>query len=181
MYGLVNKAIKHFVIETHDKQTWSAISEKASVDDDMFLAMEAYDDKITYDLVHAASNHLSIEASEILTAFGEYWIEFAEKQGYGSMLDLAGNNIADFTKNLDLMHTHIAQSYQKMRPPSFHCEELSSNSLKLIYSSERDGLHPFVKGLILGLGKRFKLHLKIKEQPLTSNSHEFIVSYSNQL
>ena len=180
MYGLVNKAIKHFVIKNHDKKTWSKIVSKASLDDDMFLAMESYDDAITYDLVHAASSHLNIEASEILIAFGKYWIEFAEKQGYGAMLDLAGDNLVDFTKNLDLMHTHIAQSYQKMKPPSFHCEELSPNSLKLIYSSERAGLQPFVKGLIYGLGKRFKLDLEIEDQPLPPNSHEFIVSYKHQ-
>ena len=179
MYGLVNKAIKHFVIETYDKKTWSEITHDASVDDDMFLAMEAYDDKITYDLVHAASKYLNSDAADILTAFGEYWIGFAEKQGYGAMLDLAGSNIVDFTKNLDLMHTHIAQSYQKIKPPSFHCEELSSTSLKLIYSSKREWLHPFVKGLIFGLGKRFRLHLKIQDQPLTTHSHEFIVSYNN--
>ena len=181
MYGLVNKAIKQFVIESYDQHHWLEITKKASLKDDVFLAMEAYDDNITYSLVNAASNYLNISADNILIAFGQFWIEFAEKEGYGSMLDMAGDNLVDFTRNLDLMHTHIAQSYQEMQPPSFQCEELSNTCLKLIYSSQRQGLQSFVKGLLIGLGKRFKLQLEISDMAISNNKHEFTITYSKAL
>ena len=40
MYGLVNKAIKQFVIESYDQRHWLEITKKASLKDDVFLAME---------------------------------------------------------------------------------------------------------------------------------------------
>ena len=50
MYGLVNKAVKGFVLKNFDEATWSRIHTAAGVDSD-FTAMQAYEDDVTYNLV----------------------------------------------------------------------------------------------------------------------------------
>jgi len=170
MYGLVNKAVQNFVIEGHGEETWNLIKEKAGISEAAFVSMQTYPDNITYDIVGAASEHFSIDANDILEAFGGYWI----------LITLAGGNFPDFLRNLNNMHTHIAQSYDKLRPPSFLCEDIDESTFRLTYTSEREGLAMFVKGLLLGLGEKFEVTLDIDYRGQLKEdeySHEFIVIY----
>ena len=181
MYGLVNKAVQDFVIKGHGEETWNLIKDKAGVSEAAFVSMQTYPDKITYDLVGAASEHFGIDANDILQAFGLHWIKFTMEEGYGHLITLAGGNFPDFLRNLNNMHTHIAQSYDKLRPPSFLCEDIDESTFRLTYTSEREGLAMFVKGLLLGLGEKFEVDLDIDYKGQvegSEQSHEFIVKYS---
>jgi len=181
MYGLVNKAVQKFVTEEHGEENWNIIKEKAGVSEVAFVSMQTYPDNITFNLVGAASEHFGIDANDILIAFGGYWIKFAMNEGYGHLIDLAGGNLPDFLRNLNNMHTHIAQSYDKLRPPSFLCEDIDESTFRLTYTSEREGLAMFVKGLLLGLGEKFGVTIDIDyrgEIQSDAYSHLFIVKYS---
>jgi len=180
MYGLVNKAAKDFVIINHGEGVWEIIKEKANVKDAAFVSMQQYPDMLTYNIVGAASEYLKVDASEILEAFGKYWIQFTMTEGYSHLLDLAGGTFPAFLNNLNNMHAHIAQSYTELKPPSFICEEIDSSTFNFEYHSERPGLAPFVKGLLMGLGDRFNLNLDIKYVGIIGgreNSHKFLVKY----
>lgn len=178
MYGLVNKAVEKFVIENHGEEVWLQIKNHAKIEEESFISMQPYPDKMTYDLVGAASEILNVDAEQILELFGQYWIKFSMK-GYGELLKLAGNTFPEFLKNLDNMHSNIAQSYTKLQPPSFICHEITENKIELIYISNRPGLMPFVKGLLIGLGDYFKITLEISYQGSPSeNQHLFNINHS---
>jgi hypothetical protein len=83
MYGLVNKAIEDMVCDRFGEETWEEIKKKAQLDVDVFISMDGYPDDVTHRLVKAASEILAISSSEILQAFGEYWVLYTAKEGYG--------------------------------------------------------------------------------------------------
>lgn len=172
MYGLVNRAIEQLVVSLKGEDAWSRICRKTNWGDEGFVAMQAYDDEVTYRLVGAVSEELGLPPHEVLKAFGEYWILYTAEEGYGEMLAMCGDNIRDFLRGMNQMHARIAVTMTEIRPPHFHVEEVSPTELHLHYESDRNGLTPMVEGLIVGLAKRFgqritieHIEAKTKEKP----------------
>ena len=162
MYGLVNIAIRDLISTEHGAETWRRIRERAGVETDTFIAMETYPDSVSYALVSAASEILEVRQEALLEAFGEYWMSFTAKQGYGETLDFAGSDIEEFLEHLDDMHARIALSFPELDPPSFRTERAADGRLELHYHTERPGLAPMVVGLLRGLGKRFNQAIEIE-------------------
>ncbi len=157
MYGLVNQAIQGLVTKEFGEESWLEIKAKAGVTDPIFVSMQSYDDSVTYGLVGAASEVLDMNASDLLEAFGEYWVLYTAEEGYGEMLDMAGNTFPEFLSNLNHLHRRVGDIMPGLTPPSFECEIVSEQEIKLFYTSRREGLDPMVTGLIKGLAKRFGL------------------------
>lgn len=162
MYGLVNKAVQGLICDRFGEETWNRILEESGVDIADFVAMQAYDDQITLDLVATASRVLDAPADGLLEAFGEYWTIYTAEEGYGSLLDSTGNTLTEFLANLDNLHTRVSLAMPDLRPPSFEYEEVSESLARLHYRSEREGLSPMVIGLLKGLSVRFKTPIDIK-------------------
>jgi hypothetical protein len=163
MYGLINIAIRDLVKSKFSEQQWDQIFKQSGATDAAFIRMCPGDDATTYALVGAASDVLGLPASEILQAFGEYWTEFTADEGYGPLLDAAGSTLPEFLQNLDQLHTRVGMMYPDLKPPSFVCSEIADDSLMLHYKSGRDGLDDLVIGLLRGLGRRFKVDVKIEQ------------------
>lgn len=164
MYGLVNRAIEELVIATAGKETWNRVKQQAGVTEATFISMHPYPDEMTYSLVGAASEILEVDAAELLRGFGKHWILFTANEGYGSLLDMAGDTLRDFLMNLDALHARLGMSMPDLQPPSFRVRDGEDGQLTLLYYSERDGLAPMVVGLLEGLGERFSVDLKIEHQ-----------------
>ncbi len=156
MYGLVNQAVIDLAVTLGGEDLWRRIREQAGIDTPSFVALQAYDDEVTYRLVEAASAVLGISQEAVLEAFGEHWILYTGRQGYGPMLDAMGGSLPVFLRNLDAMHSRIALSMPDLHPPAFSCEELDDENLVLRYWSTRSGLAPMVRGLLKGLGVLFE-------------------------
>lgn len=163
MYGLVNKAIKQMICTHFGLETWQTIKEKAEVDVEVFISMEGYPDDLTHRLVKAASEVLNLSAAEVMQAFGEYWVKYTAEEGYGEMLDMAGDSFPEFLENLDDLHARVGVSFPQLQPPSFECQDQSDRSLTLYYESQRHGLAPMVIGLVRGLGERFETEVEVTQ------------------
>ncbi len=161
MYGLVNKAIQDMVIKDHGPAKWNEIRTLAGMEDERFVSLKSYPDKLTYDLVGAASKVLGADAEQILMAFGEHWVLYTAKEGYGEMLDFTGSTLVEFLKNLDLLHLRVKNLMPHLQPPKFECLTVSDREVELLYYSDRPGLSPMVVGLLYGLGKRFSVKLEV--------------------
>jgi hypothetical protein len=162
MYGLVNKAVEGLVISQFGEEIWAEIKAEAGVDVDAFVSMESYDDEITYKLVGAASKVLKTPAEEILRLFGQYWVLETAAAHYGDLMTAAGTNLPQFLSNLDQMHSRVQMSFPKLRPPSFKVTVIDDHTLTVTYYSQREGLEPFVIGLIEGLGKHFETSVQVE-------------------
>ena len=180
MYGLINKAIRDLVLSRFGDAKWDEIRRKAEVTDADFVSMETYPDETTYRLVGAASEVLNRPAEQVLELFGEYWTVYSAEAGYGHLLEFAGNNLVDFLRNLDNMHTRVALTFPKLDPPSFRVGDVTDSSLRLYYHSRRPGLAPLVIGMLKGLGKRFDTPISPRLETPRGNGtdyDEFLVLY----
>ncbi len=162
MYGLVNRAVEGLVRSRFGDEAWLTICERAEVDPGGFVAMDLYDDAITYNLVGAASETLELSAEAVLEAFGEYWTVYTIEEGYGDLVAMMGSSLNEFLDNLDTMHDRIGHAMPGLVPPSFKRDSLEDGASVLHYFSEREGLAPMVVGLVKGLAKRFDTSIEIE-------------------
>src|SRR5690242_12546691 len=99
MYGLVNKAIEDQVGSLAGEQTWLEIVDRAGVDAATFVSLDSYPDEMTFDLVNAAGTVLGLSAEEVLERFGEHWVRFTGREGYGPLMKAYGTDVTSFLKN----------------------------------------------------------------------------------
>jgi hypothetical protein len=155
MYGIVNKAIEELVTANFGEDKWEAIKVRSGIDIDFFISSEPYDDDITFTLAKAVSEEMEMTLSEVLIAFGEWWVMKTTKEKYGGLMEAGGNDLKEFLVNLPLFHNRVMLIYPKLTPPEFKVSDITENSINLHYFSKREGLQDFVRGLIQGLGKMY--------------------------
>ncbi len=164
MYGLINSALQSMIREKFGDEQWNRVLEASGVPADSFLSMRSYDDKITYDLAFAASDVLGAPVEACLEMFGEYWVLETASKSYGPLMDAAGSDMVEFLHNLNTLHDRITSTFLNYRPPEFQVEDLDDDRYRVHYVSEREGLTPFVVGLLKGLAVRFDCDLAIVDQ-----------------
>jgi hypothetical protein len=162
MYGIVNKAIEDLVSENYGIEIWEKVKEKSGVDVEYFLSNEPYDDAITYQLAGAAADVLGITVTQVLHAFGEWWILKTGKEKYGGLMEAGGHNLKEFLANLPMFHNRIMLMYPKLTPPEFKVSNQEENSIHVHYHSKREGLQEFVRGLLNGLAKMYNVEASIE-------------------
>lgn len=172
MYGIVNKAIEDLVVTNHGPEKWDKIKEKSGVDVEFFVSNEPYDDEITYNLAGAVAEELGITLSEVLVAFGEWWILKTGKEKYGGLMSAGGQNLREFLLNLPAFHTRIMLIYPKLTPPEFKISDIGEKSVHVHYYSQRIGLHDFVRGLLSGLGKMYETPVSIELIESRNDGHD---------
>jgi guanylate cyclase soluble subunit beta len=169
MYGLIHNAIKQLVLDNHGEATWQQVMLEAGNPGDAFLTMRSYEDEITLKIVAATAQVLDLSVEECLEIFGSYWMATFAPDRYGSLLNFGGESVAEFLSNLDDMHDHISTSFTDFIPPSFKVDSANEQEIKLTYRSERSGLTPFVRGILLGMKQRFQQSFDLTEKVLTSD------------
>jgi Haem-NO-binding len=174
MYGIVNKAIEDLVTTNFGAEKWEIIKEKSGVDIDFFISSEPYDDDVTFKLAVAVSEEMKMTVSEVLIAFGEWWVIKTTSEKYPGLMNSGGNNLREFLINLPNFHNRIMLIYPKLTPPEFKVSDVTENGLHLHYFSKREGLQEFVRGLIQGLGKMYNtpLELELIQSRNEGSSHE---------
>lgn len=162
MYGIVNKAIQDLVIANFSEAVWEKVKVTSGVDVDYFLSNEPYNDDITFKLAGAVAIEANMPLSNVLIAFGEWWILKTGKEKYGSLLEAGGKNLKEFLVNLPAFHNRIMLMYPKLTPPEFKISNVEENSIYMHYFSKREGLQEFVRGLFQGLGKLYNIAVTIE-------------------
>ena len=176
MYGLVNRAIEGLVRQQFGDDAWGKVCERAGMERPTFVAMETYDDAITFGLVAAASAELGLEPHDVLEAFGEFWTSYTIEEGYGDLLSMMGNTLDEFLDNLDTMHARIGGTMPELVPPSFEREPQDDGSSILHYRSTRVGLAPMVIGLVRGLAKRYGVVIDVQHiEEVEAGHHRFSI------
>ena len=163
MYGLINNALKEMILEKFGEETWNDVLRESGVPEDSFLTMRSYDDEITYSLAGAASKVVGAPVEACLEMFGEYWVLETASKSYGMLLKAAGQNMVEFLQNMNALHDRITSTFLNYVPPEFFVEENGTHH-DIHYVSQREGLTPFVTGLLKGLGVRFETEVTILSQ-----------------
>jgi hypothetical protein len=177
MYGMVNQGIKTFIIKNHGEIKWANICREAKVHDSDFMLLKTYSDEITYNLVGAISKELGIGPEQTLEAYGEYWVTFASESGYENLLSMFGRDFHTCLENLDHMHEHMGSFMPGIKPPSFCVVEKSTDKVVVEYKSQREGLGYFVRGLLIGLLKRYQEKGEVKMLGPISGGYSFQIIF----
>lgn len=162
MYGLVNKAVEDLVCTRFGEDVWDKIQARAGIDVVGFVSMDPYPDDLTYRLVGAASEVLGIPPAAVLEAFGEFWILYTAREGYGELLSMYGSSLGEFLGHLDALHARVGLNFSELRPPTFRCEQAPDGAILLSYFSHREGLAPMMIGLLRGLARNFNTTVEIQ-------------------
>ncbi len=184
MYGLVNRSIEELVISRFGAPTWEQIRVAAGVTDEVFLSNETYPDAMTYQLVGTASRILGMSAEQILEAFGEHWVLHTAQESYGAMLDLGGRSLIDFLRYLPHLHARVQLHFPDLKPPVFMVTDVGEGAATVHHRTAREGLAPFVVGLLKGLGKRFSTPVSVTQvgwRAHTGDTDSFRVEWANNV
>ena len=163
MYGLINNSLKTMILKEFGEEKWQQVLTVSGVPEDSFLSMRRYEDDITYDLAGAASEVLGAPVAACLEMFGEHWVLETASKSYGMLLDAAGEDMITFLGNMNALHDRITSTFLDYVPPEFMVEQQGETYL-IHYRSKRQGLTPFVVGLLKGLAIRFNADMRIVNQ-----------------
>lgn len=170
MYGLINNSLKNMILDQFGKDQWQKVLTTSGVSEDSFLTMRSYDDSITYSLAGAASEVLGAPVETCLEMFGEYWVRETATKSYGMLMNAAGQDMIEFLGNMNALHDRITSTFLNYVPPEFFVETKANYHL-IHYVSQREGLTPFVVGLLKGLAIRFNSTLTIISQSEVAVDH----------
>lgn len=87
--------------------------------------------------------------------FNQLVLLICHLSSYESILKSLGNNLHDFLANLDYLHEHLSMVFVGMRAPSFRVTHSTDGTMHLLYHSERKGMAPFVRGLVMTVAMHF--------------------------
>jgi predicted hydrocarbon binding protein len=184
MYGLVNAAFRELIVALYGHDQWERVRLAVVPDVDTFSAMEQYPDEITYQMVQRACEYTGCSSDELLIKFGELWVIYTDRQGYGALFEIAGDSLPDFLLALNDLHARVGRNFPKLRPPTFRFDAIDSSTLRMHYLTRRTGLCPFVRGLLQGLSLRFRTAIEIEHpicQKLGADHCEFILKLGERV
>lgn len=180
MYGMVNASVEQMVVSAHGEEAWAKICQRAGLEEDVFVRSQGYPDSVTYRLIGAASEELGLAADKILEEFGQFWILRTAEEGYAELMAAGGRNLREFLLNLPNFHSRVSLIFPQLSPPHFNCAENADGSIRLDYLSERPGLAPFVRGLLIGLSRRYGMNTQIEQVGAKSdgaNCDSFVIRW----
>ena len=166
MYGMIHKALRELAIDKAGEDAWREIAIECKLDSEHFISGQHYSDNVTNALIRAVAAKTGADVDTLLKDFGRHWIEFAENSSFSAVLDMAGDDLVTFLDNLDRMHVSIKTTMPEAVMPSFHVDKAGGDEVVMTYTSPRQGLTPFVTGLLEGVLARFGEQGEISSSPV---------------
>ena len=175
MYGMIHRAARDMVLAQGGEAIWQRCLKESGLGRESFISARIYSDADTFSLIDAAARVLDMPAKEVLVAFGEYWVEFADRSHFSAQMQASGNDLITFLCNLNKMHDQLMVAMPGARLPTFALTRSDSEGIHVSYRSDRDGLEPFVAGLLKGLLKRFHLQGEVMREGLVAGGADFVI------
>lgn len=156
MHGTVTHAMREMIQSTHGHDVWAKACSWSGLDaDTVILASRNYPDALMHQVASGACAVLEKQPEELLREFGRYWILEVTANRYGGLLEMCGSTFREFMLHLPEFHDRVMLLYPEIRAPEFSSLELDNEDFKVLYRSHRDGMQPFVQGILEGICRRF--------------------------
>lgn len=161
MYGLIHNSLRDMLKTRLGDDEWAVIMQTAGLTEKDFLSLKSYDDSVVLSLLDVTHARTGRSIDELLYDFGWHFIKRTAFAHYGGVLNMHGESLWELLANLNHVHDRIASSFPGYHPPSFQLLPTAENTYELIYSSSRQGLTTFVRGLLDGLADYFSVAIEI--------------------
>lgn len=155
MLGMINHALQEMVEERLGTDAWESIRAEVKVPDRVFVIMRQYPDEVTFALAGAVAGRLGVPVPDALHAFGHYWMVYTERQPWGKVMRSMGANVRELLPALNDLHSRISLAFPGVTMPQFRTETVAGGAMRVHYFSSRDGLGPFVHGVLEGIGAMY--------------------------
>jgi len=176
MYGMIHQAARDLAVSRLGEAEWERLIAAEGLSGRHFIGVEYYSDAETMRLVALIASRLGLGMSETFYHFGRYWVDFAGASAYGRVLQMAGDDLETFISNLDRMHASIKSNMPRAALPSFELVESSPGAIQVLYRSEREGLAPFVQGILSAVAERFGEPARVSYEVLRDGGVLFVLA-----
>lgn len=180
MYATINKAIEELVVEQYGRQRWDSLINAAGIRVGISLSTDRYNEAFTNQLTEAVAVELNTTPEEIMMQVGEWWLLQTSRQKFGSLIKTIGGSVKEFLLNLPGFQTRLLLICPQLDTPEFRVSRIEDHSIYLQCLTSHQGLRPFLKGLIYGLGKFYQtpvtIDLVASEERLSEHD-EFKISW----
>lgn len=162
---MIHKAARDMVIARLGEEEWRALADECALTSHHLITTAYFDDAVILRLIAVVAQRMEIAQDAALEAFGVHWIRYAASSDYARVMAMAGGDIETFIDNLDRMHASIKSTMPLARMPSFRLIAADAEGLDVLYQSEREGLAPFVLGILNALAARYGEEMDISTRP----------------
>lgn len=177
MYGMIHRAIHDFMSEQLTQSELNSVRDRFHISPEDMVSSVVYSDAMTDALIQSAADAMGIGKAAMLEQLGRFWISFSAKGAYRHILDFTGKDLPSFIQGLDRMHQAVILAMPKADVPSFELIGQCKGELLVNYLSNRQGLEPFVVGLLHGLIARFGHRGTVEHKTSQVASAQFLVIY----
>lgn len=150
MYGIINKAIKEFVVIHYGEKNWKAMQLKECCPPGFLSTEQPYNEILILECAKCISEIKNENSSSVLERLGQFVI-CATHKNYTTFMDSRGDNLKDYLINLPEFHNRISLIYPELKAPEFSISTITPNSLQLHYNCLSEDFSPFIKGYIKGI------------------------------
>lgn len=162
MKGVIIMSIKEMTEKNYGKDKWLEALYASGQKEEPYLTVSSDIDDIFFQkLVKSISIAVERPLSEILDAFGDFWINTYSQRIYKPYYDQC-KTAAEFLLNMDIVHDNVTRRIQDARPPQFTYEWKGEKTLLMTYKSER-GMIDYMVGLIKGVGRYYQENLYVEK------------------
>ncbi|MDG2333804.1 MAG: heme NO-binding domain-containing protein [Myxococcota bacterium] len=161
MIGIVNQALRGWLIERAGRASWLAVTKTSGVGQADFLTFKEYPDDFTLRLAESSSEFLGIPRDQVLNKAGEFWITRRGPLVYGDLMEFSSETFADYLRNIDRLHTSLVASLPGIRTPSMRVSQPQASGLTIFYPNALEAFTPFVVGSLTALARRFGTEIQI--------------------
>jgi predicted hydrocarbon binding protein len=153
--------MERFVAEKYGQEQWTALRNKAGLENRIYLAVNEYPDAEIVALVTSAAEMTGLESGAVLESFGEF-IAPALIKLYGHLLKPAWRTLDVIGNTERAVHTVVRVKNAGARPPLLKTQRQSEDCVVLIYHSPRK-MCTFAIGIAHGLAKHFHEEISVHE------------------
>lgn len=131
MHGLVNRALQGFLTDTYGKETWQEVQSQAALPFDGFESMLHYDDRMTEQVIRAATAVLHRDRVSLLEDVGTYLISHPNQTALRRLMRFGGERFFDFLQSLDDLSGRALLALPDLDMPDLQVRHVSSNRFTL--------------------------------------------------
>jgi hypothetical protein len=164
MKGIVFTLLNDLVEERFGLGMWDKILAKVQpVSGGVYNAGGTYPDTELFAIVGALSEFTQIPSKVLVQTFGEFMFPVLAKRY--QVFFRSGQTLKDFLLSIhSVVHVEVRKLYPNAGLPDFSYEDTGSNSLAMVYRSERR-LCALAEGLLLGASKHFGQAIELSHSP----------------
>lgn len=145
MHGLINRAIQCFITDTYGLAVWAECARVADTGYSDFESMLVYEDKLTTEILDAASVVLGRPKFDLMEDLGTYLVSHPNTEALRRLMRFGGVTFIEFLHSLDEMPDRARLAVSGLDLPELDLWDQTSTQFLLTCRSQIEGVgHVFV-------------------------------------